>query len=300
MRKVLLLILNISLISNLVQAQKNDKKLTKIIEQEIASFDGEIGIYVENFKKDITVEIQADRIFPTASIVKIPILVGVFDKINDGSLNLSNSYIYDAKREYGGSGLMQFFKDSARTDLSTIVSLMLSYSDNVASIWCQELAGGGQNINRIMDELGLKNTRVNSKTAGREDDWNQYGWGQTTPKEIATLLAKIRFKKVYDNRLSDKMYRYLKNQFYNERSLSQIPAEIATASKTGSVNESRGEVVFVHAPSGDFVFSILTKNNKDQSWTPDNEAEVLTRKIAKLLWNYFEPKHEFTPYAPVN
>lgn len=193
-----------------MQAQKNDKKLTKIIEQEIASFDGEIGIYVENFKKDITVEIQADRIFPTASIVKIPILVGVFDKINDGSLNLSNSYIYDAKREYGGSGLMQFFKDSARTDLSTIVSLMLSYSDNVASIWCQELAGGGQNINRIMDELGLKNTRVNSKTAGREDDWNQYGWGQTTPKEIATLLAKIRFKKVYDNRLSDKMYRYLK------------------------------------------------------------------------------------------
>lgn len=283
-----------------MQAQKNDKKLTKLIEQEIASFDGEVGIYVENFKKDIAVEIQADTIFPTASIVKIPILVGVFNKINDGNLNLSDSYIYDAKREYGGSGLMQFFKDSARTDLATMVSLMLSYSDNVASIWCQELAGGGQNINRIMNELELKNTRVNSKTAGREDDWKQYGWGQTTPKEIATLLAKIRFAKVYDSRLSDKMYRYLKNQFYNERSLSQIPAEIATASKTGSVDEARGEVVFVHAPSGDFVFSILTKNNKDQSWTPENQAEVLTRKIANLLWNYFEPKHEFTPYAPVN
>src|SRR5690606_37132347 len=105
---------------------------------------------------------------------------------------------------------------------------------------------------------------------------------------------------VINDQLSNKMYRYLKNQFYNERSLSQLPAEIATASKTGSVNDARGEVVFVHGPSGDFVFSILTKNNKDQSWTANNQAEVLTREIANLLWNYFEPRHKFTPHPPVN
>ena len=300
MRKIFLLILNVILITGLVQAQKNDKKLERIIKEQLSSFDGDIGIYVKHFQKNKVIEIQADTIFPTASIVKIPILVGVFNKINEGKLKLNAPYQYDSKREYGGSVLMQFYKDSANTDLTTMVSLMLSYSDNVASIWCQELAGGGVNINALMDDLGLKNTRVNSKTAGREEAWKKYGWGQTTPKEIATLLAEIRFGRVYDARMSDKMYRYLKNQFYNERSLSQIPAEIATASKTGSVNDARGEVVFVHGPSGDFVFSILTKNNKDQSWTPDNQAETLTRKIANVLWNYFEPKHQFTPYSAVN
>lgn len=300
MKKLLLLIFNVTLITSIVQAQKNDKKLDKLIKEQIASFEGEIGIYVEHFEKNKTVNIQADTIFPTASIVKIPILVGVFNKINEKKLKLTGSYRYDTKREYGGSGLMQFYKDSATTDLATMVSLMLTYSDNVASIWSQELAGGGSNINKLMDELGLKNTKVNSKTEGRESAWKKYGWGQTTPKEIATLLAKIRFGDIYDSRMSDKMYRFLKNQFYNERSLSQIPANIATASKTGSVNDARGEVVFVHGPSGDFVFAILTKNNKDQSWTPDNQAEVLTRKIANLLWNYFEPNHKFTPYAIVN
>ncbi|MBD1422401.1 serine hydrolase [Sphingobacterium chuzhouense] len=280
-------------------AQKKDAKLERILRNEIKDFQGDVGIFVQHFKKNRTVSIQADTIFPTASVVKVPILVGVFDKIKQGKLKLNDSYIYDAKRVYGGSGLMQFYKDSAQTNLSTMVSLMLTYSDNVTSIWCQELAGGGTEINQLMDELGLPNTKVNSRTEGRQKIWEKYGWGQTTPREIAQLMTLIRQGKVITPRLSDKMYRYLKNQYYNGEALSQLPAHIATASKTGALNQTRNEVVFVHAPSGDFVFAILTKNNKDQRWTRDNEAEELTRHIANILWNYFEPKEKFKAYDPV-
>ncbi|SMG20900.1 serine hydrolase [Sphingobacterium psychroaquaticum] len=287
------------LFSSLVWAQKTDKKLEERLKKETENFQGDIGIYVQHFKKNTTVNILADTIFPTASIVKVPILVGVFNKINEGSLTLRQPFRYDAKRVYGGSGLMQFYKDSAETELSIMISLMLTYSDNVTSIWNQELAGGGVEINRIMDQLGLVNTKVNSRTTGREQLWRKYGWGQTTPQEIASLMHLIRSGKVFNPQLSDKMYRYLKNQFYNERSLSQIPAEIATASKTGSVDDARGEVVYVHAPSGDYVFSVLTKNNKDQSWTDENEAEKITRKIASIIWNYYEPKHPYTAYPPI-
>lgn len=280
-------------------AQKKDAKLERILRNEMKDFQGDVGIFVQHFKKNRTVSIQADTIFPTASVVKVPILVGVFDKINQGKLKLNDSYIYDAKRVYGGSGLMQFYKDSTQTNLSTMVSLMLTYSDNVTSIWCQELAGGGMEINQLMDELGLPNTKVNSRTEGRQKIWEKYGWGQTTPREIAQLMTLIRQGKVITPRLSDKMYRYLKNQYYNGEALSQLPAHIATASKTGALNQTRNEVVFVHAPSGDFVFAILTKNNKDQRWTRDNEAEELTRHIANILWNYFEPKEKFKAYDPV-
>lgn len=270
------------------QAQKIDKKLTAKIQQEINGFRGDIGIYVKNLKSKKEVRISADSIFPTASIVKVPLLVGIFQKIDANEVQLEQKFIYSDKRTYGGSGLMQFYKDSAQTDLSTMISLMLTYSDNVTSIWIQELAGGGQTINPLMDNLGLKNTKVNSRTAGREDIWKKYGWGQTTPYEIAHLFELIREGKVISEKQSDKMYRFLKNQFYNERSLSQIPAIYATISKTGSVNDARGEVVLVNAPHGDIVFSILTKNNKDQSWTKDNEAENLTRRIAKIIWDHFE------------
>ena len=297
MKYIMFLIL--SLFVNTLFAQKNDKKLEDKLNNEIQHFKGEIGIYIQHIRSNRYVAIHADTIFPTASIVKIPILVGVFQKIADGQLQVNQAFRYDKNRVYGGSGLMQFYKDSAQTDLSTMISLMLSYSDNVASLWLQELAGGGTVINPLLEKLGLQHTKINSRTPGREDIWKKYGWGQTTPREMATLFLSIRNGQVIDKRHSDKMYRYLKNQFYNGRSLSQIPSHINTISKTGSVNDARGEVVLVNAPSGDYVFCILTKNNEDQSWNDKNEAEVLTRKISNIIWNHFEPKHPFVPFEPI-
>ena len=93
--------------------------------------------------------INADSIFPTASIVKVPILVKIFDKIEEGELSYRDSLVYSEDRIYGGSGLMKFYKDSTTTDLRTLVALMISYSDNVTSLWNQELAGGGEAINKI-------------------------------------------------------------------------------------------------------------------------------------------------------
>lgn len=281
-------------------SQKTDGKLEAAIRKEISGFHGDIGVFVQHLGKNKIVTINADTIFPTASLVKIPILVGVFHKIADGELTLSQEFIYNTSRAYGGSGLMQFYKDSSKTDLSTMISLMLTYSDNVAAIWLQELSGGGIAINPLMDSLGLKNTKVNSRTPGRDDAWKKYGWGQTTPRELAQLFTLIRDGKIIDARYSDKMYRYLKNQFYNERSLSQLPSTASTISKTGSINDARGEVVLVNAPGGDIVFCVLTKNNKDQDWALNNEAEMLTRKIANLIWNHYEKKHQFHAYNPIN
>ncbi len=164
---------------------------------------------------------------------------------------------------------------------------MLSYSDNVTSIWNQKLAGGGIAINKLMSDLQLQHTRVNSQTEGRKADWEKYGWGQTTAKEMADLLTLIRQGKVVSVKSSDRMYRFLGNMFYDERALSQIPATVKAASKTGSLDDVRNEVILVNAPKGDYVFSIFTKNNQDKSWGKTNAAEVLTRNLSKLLWDYY-------------
>lgn len=267
---------------------KTDKKLRQKIESLIDGFRGDVGIYVYDVKSKKEVNIQADSIFPTASVVKIPILVGVFDQINQGNLSLDQKFVYRESQKYGGSGLMQFFKDSTTVDLKTLVGLMISHSDNVTSIWSQVLAGGGSQINKLMEDLQLEHTRVNSRTEGRENDWKRYGWGQTTPKEMATLVLWIRQGKVISPEISSQMYRFLGNMFHDGRSLSQIPPWIRTASKTGSLDDIRTEVVLVNAPKGDYVFSIFTKNNKDKSWGKTNEAEELTRRLSKLLWEYYE------------
>jgi beta-lactamase class A len=70
---------------------------------------------------------------------------------------------------------------------------------------------------------------------------------------------------------------------------------VQAASKSGAVDQSRSEVVLVNAPSGDYVFAVLTKENADTSWTRTNEATTFIRKISALLWRHFEPRHPWRP-----
>ncbi len=170
--------------------------------------------------------------------------------------------------------------------------LMLTMSDNTASLWLQSLAGTGARINTMLDSIGFITTKVNSRTPGREINRNEYGWGQTSPREMATLLEKIYRGEIVNDSLSNKMLRLLGRSYWDEEALSQVPPTIEVFSKSGAVDESRNEVLLVNAPHHPYLFCICTKNNKDQSWNADNEAWVLTRKISKLLWEYFEPHYQ--------
>lgn len=276
-------------------AQQIDKTLEKGLQDLAKDFEGDVGIYVYNLKTNQEAGVNADTIFPTASVVKVPILIEVFKQIKAGNLHYTDTLVYDAKRKYGGSGLMQFYKDSTVTDLRTLASLMITMSDNTTSLWCQELVGGGEAINETMADLGLAHTRVNSRTEGRTKDWEAYGWGQTTPREMASLLIKMRNRTLVDAASSDEMYRIMSNSFYTDYSLSQIPPYVQTAAKQGMVNKSRSELVMVNAPSGDYVFYIATKNNTDESWGFDNKAWQLQRLISAYLWRYFEPESDWKP-----
>ncbi|HWV74990.1 MAG TPA: serine hydrolase [Pseudosphingobacterium sp.] len=277
------------------QKERIDHKLQRKLEELTADFKGTVGVYVYNLKTGKEASLNPDTIFPTASIVKVPILVGLFDKIEKRELSYHQQFIYRDSIKYGGSGLMQFFKDSTETDLSILAALMITYSDNTTSLWNQSLAGGGHAINRLMDLNGLKYTRVNSRTPGREQFWKTYGWGQTTPREMAQLLLKIRNGEIVSKAASEQMYRLMTNIYYDEYALSQIPPYVQTASKQGMVNDSRSELVMVNAPHGDYVFYVATKNLQDKRWEEDNEAWVLTRKISAHLWKYFEPNSDWKP-----
>ena len=65
-------------------AQRADTKLQKQIENVINGFNGDIGVYVHDLKHNKTIAINADTVFPTASIVKISILIGIMQKIEKG------------------------------------------------------------------------------------------------------------------------------------------------------------------------------------------------------------------------
>ena len=280
-------------------AQKEDRVLERKLQSLIGRFHGDAGIYVEHLRTGKTVAIRADTLFPTASMIKIPITIGMFDRIERGEIAYDTLLTYRDSLLYAGEDILGSFKDGEAIALSKVMMLMITTSDNTASLWCQQLAGTGTRINRWLTENGFKNTRVNSRTEGRYSDWQKYGWGQTTPREMAGLLLKIRQGDVVSPRAAERIYRNLVRIYYDGQSLSQIPPYVQVASKSGAVDQSRSEVVLVNAPHGDYVFCVITKNQKDESWSSNNEGYVLLREVSKTLWNHFEPGDKWKPAAKI-
>jgi len=260
------------------------------LEQELVtlteSFHGDVGIYIKHLVTGQEIKLNADALLPTASMVKVPILVTLFDRIQRGDLDYDSTLIWSVDLvNYADDGILSAFKDSSAISITKVISLMITYSDNLASLWCQELAGGGLAINKWLDENGFEKTRMNSRTPDRQDDWEIYGWGQTTPREMAELVTLIHEDKAVSAWASEEMYRYLTRIYWDDEALSSIPRNIQAASKQGAVNASRSEVVLVNAPAGDYVFCVITNNQEDQSWRANNEGFVLLRKVSSLLWS---------------
>lgn len=275
---------------------RTDKTLERDLRALLTGFRGDVGVYVRNLRTGKTVAINADTLFPTASTIKVPIQCGLFDKINKGELKYQQELIYKDSLHYD-DGIVGSLRDGAKIPLPEVVMLMETTSDNTASLWCQAMAGGGTAINNWLEQNGFGQTRVNSRTPGRSAFQKQYGWGQTTPREMAELLAYIRAGKAISPDASDRMYRNLCRQFWDNDGLSQLPPDVKVACKTGAVNRSRSEVVLVHAPHGDYVYCLMTKNQIDESWERTNEGFTLLRKVGALLWNHFEPKSGWKPVA---
>ncbi len=268
-------------------AQRNDDKLHRQLTSLIKGFNGNIGIYIKSLRNGKTVSINGDTVFPTASIVKVPILIGIMDRIQKKELDYHQKLVwYDTLNYDPGEDIVAYLKPQTEIELSKVMMLMMTISDNTGSLWLQSIAGTGTRINDLMDRMGYRATRVNSRTPGRESDRTVFGWGQTTPNEMGKIFEDIKDGKIISREACDKILRIMGRQYWDEEALSSIPPSVFVASKNGAVNASRSEVLYVNGKHP-YILSLFTKNNKDISWEHDNEAWVLTRKISTLVWDYF-------------
>jgi beta-lactamase class A len=278
--------------------ERRDRRLEAQLAELAKDVRGTVGIYVRHLRTGRTAELNADSVFPTASMIKLPILAATYDAIHRGALSFDTTLTYLDSLDYTDEAdILVMAEDSTRIPLGRVVMLMITMSDNTASLWLQALSGGGVRINEWLAANAFDSTRMNSRTPGRREIWEKYGWGQTTPREIARLLTMIRRGEAVSRGASEEMYRVLTRIYWNGQALSQLPPWVQAASKQGAVDASRSEVVLVNAPSGDYVFAVITKGQEDTSYGMDNEGYVLIRKVSALLWKTFEPKHPWSPDA---
>ena len=254
------------------------------VRARVEGFRGSVGVYARRLGTGEEVAIAADEVYPTASMVKVPLLIGLYGEVEEGRLDLDARLPYHDSLHYESEGdVANKLRPGETVALWQLAGLMIANSDNTASLWIQGLVGGDR-VNRWLEGHGFEHTRVNSRVEGRRPDWEVYGWGQSTPREMARLLTLIRNGDAVSETASDAMYRLLSRSWWPYGATAAVPATVNVAAKAGAVSAARSEVLLVNAPAGDYVLCVMTREQEDTGWAPDNEGEALIRAVSEAVW----------------
>lgn len=297
--------------SSLTQMQNGNRlryysksELGKKLSDLANEYRGIIGIYAKDLKSGEIISVNGDSLFPTASVIKLPILVEFFNRVKNNEIDPENYIIIPESTKVGGAGVIQFFNGDTRIKLIDAATLMIILSDNTATNAIIDQFGKTHDekldaVNSRMLSLGLKNTKLLNKvfsfaTKKNTYEAKRYGLGYSSPMEMGKLLEMLYNHQVIDSFYSEWIISILKNQQDDTMIRRFLPynklkenESIIVANKTGAVDRSRIDVGIVYAPKTDFVLAIFADQSKDISWTHDNKAQNAVAKAARLIYDYF-------------
>ena len=298
MRKLLLVVLLFGFSANLVC--ETDSALQQKVQAMAEQHHGKVGLYAANLKTGETIVINADQVVPTASVIKLPILIETMEQIKAGKHSLSDKITLHKDDIVAGSGILQFFDTPLLITLKDALTFMIIESDNTATNLVIDTVGI-PSVNAKIAQMGLKDTYLYKKVykpavGPMPADQKKFGLGKTTAREMAKVMESIVRCDLHDQKLCDAMLYMLRNQQYR----NLVPHYLETddtseklsviANKTGSLDEVRNDVAVVYSKNGPIVISAFTWDNEDKSWNNDNAAELLVAHIAKTIVQAWSPE----------
>ncbi|MFC1703518.1 serine hydrolase [Candidatus Omnitrophota bacterium] len=266
-----------------LQRRKADWQLLQdALEDEFSYYRVEPLLIVEDLNTGWQFSHNKDTAVPSASLVKVPIMVCCFDQAARGKINLDDIIALRAKHKVGGSGKLRYAPNGTKTSVGKLIELMIAQSDNTATNVLIDMLGFEQ-LNAYFKEIGLKNTNISrmmmdfkSRAKGIEN--------YTTVEDMAFL-----FKKMYEGRLiskgvSSKCIEILKKQKSRDRIPARLPKEAVVAHKTGLEKTVCHDIGIVYTEKGNVLICALTKHKNKNSWP----SKKFISNVSFLAYNYLQ------------
>jgi beta-lactamase class A len=250
---------------------------------------GVIGYSVIDLETGARISRRGDETFPTASLIKVPILVTVYDLVAKGQLSLDDPLTVLKIDQVPGSGIIQFLHNGTVLTVHDAAWLMSTISDNTAT----NLLLDRIIIRRVwdkMDSLGLSHTRVHSKSFRRNssvamDSSVKYGFGVTTPNEMARLFELMAQGKAVNPAADSAMLDILEHNT-TDFMLQRYAGGARAAHKDGETDAVRTECTLWYLRNR-VVACVMSKENKDQRWILDNEPQLALANMGLAIINAF-------------
>jgi len=274
------------------------KKLSDRVTEIVERFDGVMGVAIADLTDDRAILKNADRVFPTASSIKIAILLELYHQDQEartgvaGKAKLDDVYTFDPKDLVEDSQIMAGLTPGVtRVTNRDLAQFMIAVSDNAAANILIDRVGR-ENVNAMLRSLGLAKTTLRRKmmdvAAARRGEENI-----STPQEIVRLLEAIYRGKALNKELTAAFIQQLSTlkESYIPR---ELPAGIQIANKPGNLEGVRTDSGILFVKNRPFAMSVMTAYDRDE-----RAAEHAISEIALNAYHYFEMRGKTSDYGRI-
>ena len=237
-----------------------------------------------------------DAVMPTASLIKVPVLVALYRAIGEGRLNLDGRITYSDEHRVLGSGVLSRMSPGVEMCVRDAATLMIIISDNSATNMCIDLAGLDF-VNRSMRDLGLDTTTLFRRLGDRSAGLDARKMSVSTAGEMTRLLAMLARHEILSADASEDMLRILRRQDYRHELSAELPwnemnmlgddPNLAwVAEKGGSfLNGVRTSGAIFKGPNGHFAMSAFCEGGTGPGTGRNSEGNHTIGRLGKTAWD---------------
>lgn len=202
------------------------------------------SVYVWDYQTGNYADLNANEIFPTASIIKLPVLVELFRSIEKGQLTLDEKMPLTEYYRTEGSGSLQFKAENSQYSIDNLARIMITESDNSATNMLIARLGSMTDINSALRQWGLKHTYIQT--------WlpDLTGTNHSTAKDMAQILYNIDNPDFLTNESREKIFDYMGHVHNNRLIAAGLPQGTEFLHKTGDIGTMLGDAGIVYTPNG--------------------------------------------------
>ncbi len=274
-------------------------KLLSAIEQAAAGFNGRFALSALDLQTNDAIHLRADDIYPTASVIKLPVLLTLMQQVEDGLYDLDAPLMLRRADKIGGSGVLQHLSPGLTMPIRDWAFLMMSISDNLATNVLIDHVGVTA-VNNWLQTNGYLDVHLQRKIDFDEIAKDQRNLGTASPESLTRMITAVfrrqhvspaacdEMLRLMDGVGSDRVGRYLPLSLYGTD--EPEADKLHLAGKTGSFSGLRAQTAVVWRGSWQtqqgFALTVMTADDPSpEHWSPDAPGVLLIGRIAKILYD---------------
>lgn len=253
-------------------------KLADTVARHAEECGGTVAVAAVHLETGERLEREAARSFPSASVIKVPILAALHQEAEGGRLSREETVTLTEAVKVPGSGVLRELHAGLELTLEDLARLMIVVSDNTATNLLIDRIGA-ETVNRLLADLGFEVTRLGRKMydfAARDRGLENH----CAAGEITAMLVRMERRELVSAAASEAMLAVMKRQAYVSKIPRLLPLDTTVANKTGEITGVSHDVGLIYAPSGPIALSVLTQGAHNRV-----AAEDCVGRIARAIYD---------------